>query len=271
MKIHDLFFEFSNESRIAVFRSLAERGKRHNEIEKVLDIPGSEISRHLGRLREKNLVVKTKEGKYKISNIGTIFNHIMDIFKTSIKHKDFFNSHDITSIPLHLILQLGKMQTLELSTKTLQNIELWSDLVKTSEDFIYAISNQLQNSLLPIVERNIYKQDMEIRAVIDNNLLKSYQIPKEWSQKFENPIKFYKKLNIYKNIRIVDTIGLSIVVSEKGAILFLNQDEDIDYSQCLIDNHPSFIEFCKDLFIFYWKQADSIKPFIEQVSQSINP
>jgi predicted transcriptional regulator len=192
----------------------------------------------------------------------------MDIFETSITHKDFFNTHDITSLPLHLILQLGKLQTLELSTKTLQNIELWSDLVKNSEGFIYAISDQLQNSLLPIVERNIYNQNLEIRAVIDKSLLKSYQIPKEWSQKFENPIKFYKKLNIYQNVRVLDNINLSIVVSEKGGILFLSKDENIDYSQCLIDNHPSFIEWSKDLFDFYWKKAHSLKMFIPKAPTS---
>jgi len=192
----------------------------------------------------------------------------MDIFETSIKHKDFFNTHDITTIPLHLILQLGKLQTLELSSKTLQNIELWSDLVKNSEGFIYAISDQLQNSLLPIVERNIYNQDLEISAIIDKHLVKSYQVPKEWAQKFENPIKFYKKLNIYKNIRVLNSIKLSFVVSEKGAILFLSKDENIDYSQCLIDNHPSFIEWCKDLYDFYWKKAKSLKPFVQRVASS---
>jgi predicted transcriptional regulator len=270
LEIKDLFFEFSNEDRIAVFRSLYEKDKKHSEIEKDLDITGSEVSRHLKRLREKHLVNKTREGKYRISNIGKIFYWIINLFKVSIKHKDFFNTHDITSIPLYLILQLGELHTLELSTKTLKNIELWSDFVKNSEQFIYAITDQFQNSLLPIVEQNIHNQNLEIRALIDKSLLKSYNIPKEWSEKFKDPIKFYKKLNIYENIRVLDDIGLSFVVSEKGGILFLNKGNDIDYSQCLIDNHPSFINWCKDLFEFYWNRGKSLKPFIRKALKSYN-
>jgi predicted transcriptional regulator len=109
---------------------------------------------------------------------------------------------------------------------------------------------------------------MKIRAIIDRSLLKSYQIPKEWSQKFEDPAKFYKKLNIYQNIRVMDNNALSFVVSEKGGILFLGKDDNIDYSQCLIDNHPSFIDWCKGLFDYYWKQAKSLKPFIKKM---LNP
>ncbi|TFF98402.1 MAG: hypothetical protein EU547_01675 [Promethearchaeota archaeon] len=42
----------------------------------------------------------------------------------------------------------------------------------------------------------------------------------------------------------------------------------MDYSQCLIDNHPSFIEWCRELFDFYWKEAESLKPFINNISKS---
>lgn len=264
MKIHELFFEFSHEGRIEVFKSLWKSAKKHKEIEKDIDLPGSEISRHLKRLKSKKLVFKTSEGKYCISNIGKIFYQIMNIFEVSIKYKDFLNTHDITPIPLHLLMQLGQFSTAEISTKTIQNIELWADLVKNSENFIYAISNQLQNSLLPIVERNILDQDMEIRALVDKSLLKSYNIPKEWAEMFENPVQFYKKLNVYHNVRILKDIELSLVVSDKGAILFLSKDDDIDYSNCLIDNHPSFIRWCQDLFEYYWKKGKLLKPFIRK-------
>ncbi|TXT67390.1 MAG: hypothetical protein BAJALOKI1v1_100003 [Promethearchaeota archaeon] len=268
METKDFFFEFSNQDRIDVFKSLYKSEKKHSEIEKELHISGSEVSRHLKRLREKSLVIKTREGKYTISNIGKIFYWILDLFEVSLKHKEYFNTHDITSIPLYLILQLGELHTLELSTKTLQNIELWSNLVKNSEQFIYAISDQFQTSLLPIVEQNVYNQDLEIRALIDKSLLKSYNIPREWSEKFENPANFYKKLNIFENIRILEELHLSLVVSEKGGILFLSRDTTINYGQCLIDNHPSFVNWLKDLFMFYWNKGKSLKPFIKKELKS---
>jgi len=64
LRINDFFFEFSNEGRFEVFKSLYKGKKRHSQLEKELDIRGSEISRHLKRLIEKNLVKKTLENKY---------------------------------------------------------------------------------------------------------------------------------------------------------------------------------------------------------------
>ncbi|MBD3193551.1 MAG: hypothetical protein GF317_00745 [Candidatus Lokiarchaeota archaeon] len=269
MEISELFFEFSNKGRIDVFRSIYQDGKKHSQIIKELDIPGSEISRHLKRLKIKNLIVKTKNNKYEVSNIGKIFYKIFEIFEVTIKHKSFFNSHDITSIPLYLFVELGNLKYLEMSDKTMQNIELWSNLVKNSEEFIYAISDQFQISILPIVERKIQKKSIEIKALINKNLLKSYNIPNEWADQFVDASSFYKKLDIYENVKILEEINLSLIVSDKGGIIFLKKDKGIDYGECLIDNHPNFINWCKNIFRHYWRKGTSIKPFISKELRSM--
>lgn len=264
MSLNEIFLEFSNEKRFHVFKTLYKQPKRHNQLEKELSIPGSEISRHLKRLYEKNLINKRIDNKYELTNIGKIFYGVVDIFEVSAWHRDFINTHDITTIPNHLIMQIGKLKTIEISNKTMHNIELWSDLVKNSEKYIYAISDQFQNSLLPIAEKKINDQSIDIRALVDKNLLKSYNIPREWSKQFQDPINFYKKLKIYQNIRILKEIHFSLIVSEKGSILFLSREGEIDYNQCLIDNHESFINWTMELFEWFWKKGKNLKPFIKK-------
>ena len=151
--MNEILLEFSNEKRYQLFKSLFLGAKRHNQLEKELKIPGSEISRHLKRLFEKNIITKNIDNSYELTNIGKIFYKVLDIFEISIKHQNFFNMHELSSIPIYLILQLGDLHYVEVNNKTLENIEYWSNLVKTSEEFIYAISDQLQNSLLPVVEK----------------------------------------------------------------------------------------------------------------------
>ncbi|MFX0018446.1 MAG: helix-turn-helix transcriptional regulator [Promethearchaeota archaeon] len=270
MNLNEIFIEFSNDKRLIVFKNLYDKEKRHSELEKELNIPGSEISRHLKRLLEKDLIIKTIDNKYTISNIGRIFYRIMDIFEVSISLKEFFNTHHLTSIPVHLILQLGKLKTIEINKKTLQNIELWSNLVTDSQRFIFAISDQLQNSLLPIVEKKIKDQSIDVRALINPALAKSYKIPNEWLRLFKNAQEFFKKLNIYQNIRLLDQINFSLIVSDKGAILFLNKDGQIDYSQCLIDSNDSFINWTIELFEWYWKKGKDLKPFIKRELISVH-
>lgn len=257
MRINDLFFEFSNEGRFEVFKSLYKGKKRHSQLEKELDIRGSEISRHLKRLIEKNLVKKSTDSKYVITNIGKLFLDVLELFEISLKFESFFNTHNIDIFPLNLILQLGNLKSIKISSGTMQNIELWADMIKNSEKYILAISDQFQDSILPAVERKINNISIDIRALIDKNVLNS-----RGYEKLHDRHTFYQKINITQNIRMLKQIEVSLLVTDKGAILFLGKEGKIDYSECLFDENEIFIEWSKELFEWYWKKGINIKSII---------
>ena len=257
MRINDLFFEFSNEGRFEVFKSLYKGKKRHSQLEKDLDIRGSEISRHLKRLIEKNLVKKSTDSKYTITNIGKLFLDVLQLFEISLKFETFFNVHNIDIFPLNLILQLGNLKSIKISSGTMQNIELWSDMIKNSEKYILAISDQFQDSILPAVERKINNISIDIRALVDKNVLNS-----KGYEKLHDRHTFYQKINITQNIRMLKQIEVSLLVTDKGAILFLGKEGKIDYSECLFDENEIFIEWSKELFEWYWKKGINIKSII---------
>ncbi len=261
MDLNEFLIEFTNKGRLDIFKSLFHVSKRHSEIEKELTIPGPEISRNLKRLLKKELIFKTGENKYEITGIGKIFYHVLKILEISLKYKDFFNLHDISSLPISLILQLGTFEAVKINDKTMENVQLWSDLVKNSEKFIYAIFDQYNDSILPIVEKKIKNQSIEIKALAEEGILtESIKVGK----KFKDRHAFYDKLNIFQNIQILNQPKISLIATDKGSILFLNKDGKIDYSQCLIDYHDSFIKWTVELFEWYWKEGKSIKPFIEK-------
>ena len=259
MKINELFFEFSNEGRFRVFKCLFNESKRHNQIEKELNIRGSEVSRHLKRLIKKNLVNRDRDNKYEITNIGRFFLQTLDIFKIALKYENYFNTHDAYDLPLYIILQLGNLKTLKINKGTMQNIELWSQLIKNSEKYILAISDQFQDSILPIVEKKIKNISINIRALVDETVLNS-----KGYEKLEDRHAFYQKLKITENIRVLNQIDFSLLVSDKGAILFLRREGKIDYSECLFDNVETFIKWSMELFEWYWKKGKDIKPFIKK-------
>jgi predicted transcriptional regulator len=266
LDVNRLLFEFSNKERYNVLKSLYNDDKRHSQLQQELNIAGSEISRHLKRLHKINLISKDINNRYKITNIGKIFIRMMDIFEVSLNHIDFLNNHEITSIPINLIFQLGKLKSIELSTKTMENMEIFENLVKDSEDFLYAITDQYQKSLLKEAEKKMREQSIRIRALVDRNLLKSYNIPDGWSELFEDPKIFFREM--LENIRILEEIKVSMIVSDKGAILFMSRDGEIDYSQCLIDNHETFIKWTRELFEWYWEKGKSLRPFIRKIIRS---
>ncbi len=254
-----MFFEFSNEGRFEVFKSLYKEKKRHSQLEKDLDIRGSEISRHLKRLIEKNLVKKSMDNKYTITNIGKMFLDILDLFEVSLKYEAFFNSHNIDNFPLNLILQLGNLKTIKINSGTMQNIELWSEMIKKSERYILAISDQFQDSILPAVERKINNLSIDIKALVDKNVLKS-----KGYEKLHDRHAFYQKVNITQNIRMLKQIIISLLVTDKGALLFLSREGKIDYSECLFDENETFIQWSKELFNWYWKNGVNIESIIRK-------
>ena len=259
MRINDLFFEFSNEGRFEVFKSLYRGKKRHSQLEKELDIRGSEISRHLKRLIEKNLIKKTMDNKYTITNIGKLFLDVLELFEVSLKYETFFNNHDITYLPLNLILQLGNLKTININSGTMQNIELWSEMIKKSGNFILAISDQFQDSILPVVERKINNMSIKIKALVDKNVLTS-----KGYEKLEDRHTFYQKINISQNIRMLKQIFFSLLVTDKGAIIFLSKEGKIDYSECLYDENEIFIKWSKEIFNWYWKEGASIESVLKK-------
>ena len=257
MRINDFFFEFSNEGRFEVFKTLYKGKKRHSQLEKELNIRGSEISRHLKRLMEKNLVKKTLDNKYTITNIGKMFLGILDIFEISLKYENYFNSHNINDFPLSFILQLGNLKTMRLNSGTMQNIELWSELIKNSKKFILAISDQFQDSILPLVERKINGLSINIRALVDKNVLMS-----KGYEKLQDRHAFYEKINISENIRLLKQINFSLLVTDKGGIIFLSKEGKVDYSESLFDDSEIFIQRSKELFEWCWKKGTNIKSLI---------
>ncbi len=260
MIINQILFELSNEERLRVFKALFNEKKKHGDLEQELNLPGSEISRHLKRLNDSHLIRKSLNHQYSITNLGMIFYQILDIFEVSIKLREFFNTHSIAMIPLELIMQLGNLKTIEIGMKTIQNLELWGDLIKNAEKVIYITMDQVQNSIIPVFEKKIQDKSMDIRILVDNSMLKSSQNSGNESLNQKEQLEFFKKADLLKSVKIYDkTLEFSLLITDKGAMLFLDKEGEIDYNQCLLDNNESFIEWTTEFFEQYWKKGNNWK------------
>ncbi|MFW9783009.1 MAG: hypothetical protein ACFFFB_12070 [Candidatus Heimdallarchaeota archaeon] len=260
MDLSNFLIEFTNKGRYEVFKSIYKKNKRHRELEKELDIPGSEISRNIKRLVNKKLIIKTIDNEYEITSIGKILYEILHIFEATLNYEGFLNNHDIDAIPFELLLDLGKLKTVKIYNQTMKNIQIWSELVKNSEEFILAISNQFQDSILPIIERKISSQNIRVKTLIEKAVLTdSVQV----GQQFKDRHTFYDRIDVFQNVKVLPLINLSLISSDKGAILFLMKKGKIDYSQCLFDNGDAFIIWTKKIFDLYWEKGKKLKDFLK--------
>jgi predicted transcriptional regulator len=196
-----------------------------------------------------------------------LINEGLDYFEVSVKFRDFFNSHEINAIPSELLLDLGILKNCSLLTKTMENIELWSRIIKDAEKFIWSISEQAINTDLPMIQGKIINQDLDIRSIMHESLLKKYVQTEEWESYIEGPKpeifrELSKKIGMPDCIRKINNAMLVLLITESKVILFLSDKSKIDYSECIYaENHQDFINWAKILFECYWSEA---KPVSEQ-------
>ncbi|MHA1266624.1 MAG: helix-turn-helix transcriptional regulator [Candidatus Helarchaeota archaeon] len=258
MKINDLFFELSHEGRFNLLMLISEERKKHTHLEKELNMTGPEISRHLKRLQDGKLVKKTINGYYEITSFGKIITTAIPYFENSLKFVDFINSHNFAPIPPDLLFQISMLKDIDLKTATMENIELWTSLITKAQKYIYAITDQLQRSIIPLIQKKIQSGTaLEIRAIIDQALFDKFRKPENLPS---NAPQLLKQIDIIKNVRIYQELNVSTIITEQGALIFLKAGDSIDYSQGLFGKSPRFLQWTKTLFDLFWTHATAINP-----------
>ncbi|MHA1427985.1 MAG: helix-turn-helix transcriptional regulator [Candidatus Helarchaeota archaeon] len=256
MKINDLFFELSHEGRYKLLISIAKGRKKHTHLEKELDLTGPEVSRHLKRLYEEKLIRKSADGYYEITSYGKVITIALPYFENCINFMDFINSHNFGHIPPEILLQIGALREIELRTTTMENIELWTSLITNSQQYIYAITDQLQRSIIPILQKKLQSgTGLEIKAVIDKELFKKFTRPGNLPS---DANVLLKQFNIFNNLRISEELNISIIITDLGAIIFLKTGDTIDYDQCIFGKTKRFIKWSKKLFELFWSNAKPV-------------
>jgi DNA-binding transcriptional ArsR family regulator len=86
----DLLKALSHETRLLILCLLSEREMSVSEIEEVVQLPQSNVSQQLARLRQDKLVVARREGRviyYQIANndVETVVSSLYDIFCKDVR------------------------------------------------------------------------------------------------------------------------------------------------------------------------------------------
>jgi len=69
-----------------------------------------ETSKHLMRLRNAKLIEKDSDGFFGLTAFGKIILNLVPSIKFLTQNREYFLSHDISSLPLEFIERLGELQ-----------------------------------------------------------------------------------------------------------------------------------------------------------------
>ena len=240
--IYDFFLELGSPIRLRILYSLSEGiGNRNFELAKKLKNSPQENLRHLRKLKDCGLVIK--EGRdYTLSQIGGLFlEGILPQINFLIRNSNFFLMHDFSVIPPLLKGRFAELVDCHI-------LEGATAIIAKAEDIIINASKQIWDTARLVTTTNssliAEKKGLDIRRLVEKN--------------YEDSVRMI----IGQERRALDHIDLGMVMSEKEAYLrfpiFLT--DELSLNHALFGTNPNFINFCKDLFLFYWEKSNPI-PF----------
>ena len=104
-----VFFELAGDLRIYMLMKLSIKPYRLSQLATDLNATMQESHRNINRLIDSKLVKKTGEGELLLTPYGEIIVSLIPNFNFPFKHKDYFQEHTLSNLPLKFIQRIGSL------------------------------------------------------------------------------------------------------------------------------------------------------------------
>lgn len=244
----DLFFEFSNEDRLRILRTLQHDHLTVTALSKDLELTTQETSRHLARLGEVGLTGKNPDGTHYLTGYGELSLKQISGFKFTTTHKEYFQNHDLTKLPMEFISRIGELENSRYVDDVMVIFHLIDQMIREAEEYVWRITDRYIITVIPAwndaLERGVVARLLEPENIV---------IPPEFNR---GPVIREAVLNQQFLNRLVDDVPVFMSLSEKqvAGICFPANDGRIDYRGFVSDD-PTVLHWAKDLYESLWEKS----------------
>ncbi len=98
-------------------------------------------SKHLMRLRDAKLIEKDSDGFFSLTAFGKIIVNLLPSINFLAQNREYFLSHDISSLPLEFIERLGGLQEGEHGEKVGSILTHKQQVVQDAEEYIWMMAD----------------------------------------------------------------------------------------------------------------------------------
>lgn len=251
--MYDLFFELSNEGRMAILEVLLDGNLKLSRISTELDLPVQEISRQLSRLVKQGLVQKTPEGSYSVTPYAEQVLRFVPSIKFLSENSEYLKIHNLNGIPHGFVMRIGELAVSRFSGDVMKMFHRSEKMIEEAEEYVWIMSDQILMSSMKYTERAIERG-------VDHRFLGPRNI--------EPPEEFYTEAvkrgligsNGKAQHKFLDGLDLMVTLTEKEAqFLFPLPDGSFDYSG-FSTTDPYALKWCKEIYLHYWASTDVHMP-----------
>lgn len=251
--MYDLFFELSNEGRMAILFKLLEGDMKLSQISKELDLPVQEISRQLSRMDKQELVQKTSEGSYMITPYARQVIRFVPSMEFLSNNAEYLITHSLDGLPTEYLMRIGEVTNSRYEKDVMKMFHRSEQMIQEAEEYIWIMSDQILMSSMKYTE-----------VAVEKGLDHKFIGPRD----IEPPKEFYTEavkrgligMEGKAQHKFLDKVTVMITVTEKEAqFLFQSLDGSFDYAG-FNTTDPTALEWCKELYQYFWDSTDITVP-----------
>ena len=244
----DLFFEFSNEDRLRILRTLQNEQLTVTALSKDLDLTTQETSRHLSRMNELGITGKSPDGTHYLTGYGELSLKQIAGFKFTTTHKEYFQNHDLSKLPIEFISRIGELENSRYVDDVMVIFHLIDQMIREAEEYVWRITDRYVITVIP-AWNDALERGIEARLLEPENIV----VPPEFKR---GPVIQEAVLHQQFLNHLIAEVPVFMSLSEKqvAGICFPANDGRIDY-RGFVSEDPTVLHWARDLYECLWKKS----------------
>jgi predicted transcriptional regulator len=249
-RLAELLFILASVDRLTLLSDIAVERSKLNQLTAKLAATSQETSKHLMRLRSAKLINKDSDGLFDLTTFGKIIVKLVPSIRFLTKNREYFLSHDISSLPLEFIERLGELQEGEYSGRVGLILAHTRGVVQDAEEYIWLMADH------PIGEGEYVSRSgkLESSCAVRWRIIVPAGSSIDWTR-VRSDVGTQKGRIEYHLITDPHDIKAGMALNEKTAgFTFPDTMGKLDFNSGFRSNNPIFRKWCQDLFVFHWNK-----------------
>ena len=242
----ELHFQLSSIDRRNILSELRPGSLRLHEITKRLGLTGTEALRQVQRLADAQLIERLSDGKYRLTQFGTLALVTSSSLDFVSRYRRFFLDHDASLLPPEFRARLGELSGATLVASEYDSLNRATEMFKNAKDRI-DVMNDRGLELHGQIMRGRVAEGLKIRWILHPDRLAEL---KSMLHSVENLPEIRAGLNVPGAVVATDL--------EAGIALRLNDGTMSNIG--FFGRDAPFMKWAADLFRYEWEKAKPWHP-----------
>jgi predicted transcriptional regulator len=247
----ELLFILASIDRLTLLSEIAiEKKLKLSQLTTKLSATSQETSKHLMRLRNAKLIEKDSDGFFGLTAFGKIILNIVPSISFLTQNREYFLSHDISSLPLEFIERLGELEEGQYADKVGSVLAHTQQAVQGAEEYICLMADHRLGDQEYVTKSG----KLESNSTVTWRVIVPANSSINWTE-LRRTVGTHTGRIEYHLIEDPSDIKAGIALNEKIAgVTFLDPTGKLDFNGGFRSGNPLFRKWCEDLFVIHWNK-----------------